>query len=836
MALNRKIWTCFVLAGLLPAALLAQADRIAGKVDASRSVKLTGNLNPQAKPASDVGVLDPATRLNYVRLMLKPSAAQQAALDQLLSDQQKPGSPDFRKWLTPEQFADRFGASKADIARISEWMQSQGFDIITVGRARRFIAFNATAGQIQNALKTEIHQYRINGELHFANAAEPSVPQAIQPLVLGFMGLDDFQPKAQSKIPSGKALDPHLAYSGQNVVGPGDLGIIYDLIPVWKAGYTGSGGDIAVIGRSNVQLSDINAFRSAVGLPANPPQLVLVPGSTDPGLVSGDQGESDLDLEYSGAIAIDAQILFVYASQLGASLNYAIDQALAPVISYSYAGCELNGSSADAMALQVLAQQANAEGITWVASAGDQGAGACDGGAQLAIHGDAVNLPASIPEVTGVGGTMFAENGRTYWSPTNDDFASALSYIPETVWNESAITGHLSAGGGGFSAFFTRPAWQVGPGIPSGTARGVPDVSLASGVQHDPYLVVENGGQPELVGGTSAAAPVFAGIVLLLNQYLGTYGLGNINPNLYFMAQTPNSVFHDITTGGNTVPCAPSTPNCGASFQIGYNAGPGWDAASGLGSVDVAEMLIHWNTGAGVPQIRYVLNAASLANTGLSPGLIFTIFGAALGPPIGQGLALDENGDVASNLAGVSVLVNGTPAPLLYLGANQINAVAPYELASSIGQSVVVQIDDNGVKSSSFNATVVAAAPAIFSLGNGQGAILNQDGSVNGPNNPAARGTYIQIFGTGEGQTNPAGVDGQIANESVANLPRPVAPFSLTIGGVSATYSYAGTAPQSFAGLFQVDALIPASVKTGNQPVILKVGNASSAPLNVAVK
>jgi uncharacterized protein (TIGR03437 family) len=107
---------------------------------------------------------------------------------------------------------------------------------------------------------------------------------------------------------------------------------------------------------------------------------------------------------------------------------------------------------------------------------------------------------------------------------------------------------------------------------------------------------------------------------------------------------------------------------------------------------------------------------------------------------------------------------------------------------------------------------------------------------VNGPSNPAARGSYIQIYGTGEGQTNPNGVDGQIANETVANLPRPVASFSLTIGGVSATYTYAGTAPQSFAGFFQVNAVIPANIGTGNQPVILKLGGATSAPLNVAVK
>jgi uncharacterized protein (TIGR03437 family) len=238
----------------------------------------------------------------------------------------------------------------------------------------------------------------------------------------------------------------------------------------------------------------------------------------------------------------------------------------------------------------------------------------------------------------------------------------------------------------------------------------------------------------------------------------------------------------------------------------------------------------------GTPQIAAVFNGASLTNTGLSPGLIFSVFGSVLGPAMGETLELDENGNVAADLSGVTVYVNGTPAPLLYLGANQINAVAPYEIANLVGQNVTVQVNNNGVNSAQFTQTVVAAAPAIFSRGNGQGAILNQDGTVNGPKNPAARGSYIQIYGTGEGQTNPSGVDGQIANESLANLPRPVAPFSLTIGGVTAAYTYAGTAPQSFAGFFQVDAVVPSGLATGNQPVILNVGGAKSVPLNVVVK
>ncbi|MGA2211919.1 MAG: protease pro-enzyme activation domain-containing protein [Bryobacteraceae bacterium] len=820
-----------ILAGL-PRTLLAQADRIAGPVDGTRLLPVPGNVNPRATAAADEGPVDPATKLNYIQLVLKPSAAQQTDLNNLLSDQQNPRSPNFRKWLTPEQYADRFGVSPADIAKITEWLRSQGFDVITVARGRKYIAFNATAQQIQSALKTEIHHYRVDGELHFANATAPSVPAAIQPLVLSFLGLNDFRPKPALH---GKAVKRrYTGPGGGHLVSPGDLAIIYDLTPVYQSGVTGSGQYIAVIGQSDVQLSDIATFRSDFGLSANAPQLILVPGSTDPGLVSGDEGESDLDLEYAGGMAYDATVLFVYSTGVYKSFSYAVDQALAPVISYSYAGCEPDYDSSDAQSLETLAQQANAEGITWLVASGDDGAAMCD--TTQATHGLAVSLEAALPEATGVGGTMFT-GGNSYWSSQNNfNQTSALSYIPETVWNESTNS-QLSAGGGGYSIFFAQPAWQVGQGVTAGNPRGVPDISLTAAPNDDPYAVVESG-QDDEVGGTSASTPVFAGMVLLLNQYLGTNGLGNINPSLYFMAGSTPSDFHDITTGNNAVPCVANSTDCSSGF-IGYNATLGWDPASGLGSVDATNMFNDWSVGAGNPQIVNVLNGASFTNTGLSPGQFFTIFGANLGPVGGQGLELDQNGNVATYLAGFTVLVNGTAAPLLYVSPTQINAIAPYEIASSIGQYASVQVYDNNISSGAFNVKVVAAAPAIFPLGNGQGAILNQNYTVNGPGNPAARGSLISIYGTGQGQTNPAGVDGQINGSSPASLPVPVGNVSVTIGGVKVPASkilFAGDAPYSVDGFFQVDVIIPSSVGSGNQPVVLSIGGAAGAPANVAIQ
>jgi subtilase family serine protease len=195
---------------------------------------------------------------------------------------------------------------------------------------------------------------------------------------------------------------------------------------------------------------------------------VLVAGATDPGVVSPDSGESDLDLELTGAIAPYAQILFVYSGNVLDSVTYAIDQAIAPVVSYSYAGCEATTSQTTIASLEPLAQQANSEGITWLAASGDLGAAACDVGNTISKDGLAVMLPAAVPEVTGVGGTAFGEGANpTYWSPTPTNpccGATALQYIPEVAWNDTNST-KIAASGGGISTIYKRPAYQSAPGV-----------------------------------------------------------------------------------------------------------------------------------------------------------------------------------------------------------------------------------------------------------------------------------------------------------------------------------------------------------------------------------
>ncbi|MGD0773663.1 MAG: protease pro-enzyme activation domain-containing protein [Candidatus Solibacter sp.] len=629
---RRRFGVILVSCLLLSApALLAQPDRIPTSVDNLRTVPLKGNRTPRALPQDDQGRVDPLLRIGGMRLRLKPSPIQAAQIAQLLAEQQDPASPNYRNWLTPEEYADRFGLSSNDFAAVLAWLQSQGFTLDYVARARNSVGFSGTAGQVENAFHTEIHRYTAGRETHYANATDPSIPADLAPVVQVIRGLDDFRikPMARPVKPV-----PLVSGNGTHVLGPADLATIYNVNPLYQKGIDGSGQKIAVISGSAVLLSDIQAFRQAFGVPKNDPQQVLVPGYPDPGVISDAEGEADLDLQYAGGIAPGATILSVYASDMAVALEYAIDQNLAPIISTSWGVCEAEGTSgpSDFAAWETVAQQANLQGATWLASSGDSGAAGCDPHqkVQVASDGLGVLLPSSLPEVTALGGTEFNDSTGTYWNTTNGTgLGSALGYIPEVAWNDTALDtslgGGLAATGGGASNYFPKPVWQTASGVPAANHRYVPDLSLAASWDHDPYAVSQEGSFIGS-GGTSASTPLFAGIVALLNQYLvsnhalAKAGLGNINPTLYRLAQSAPTIFHDITAGSNIVPCTSGTPDCSGG-QLGYNAGVGFDLATGLGSVDVYALVTQWSGTASTP-------APVATNTTLSANPVTVTTGA----------------------------------------------------------------------------------------------------------------------------------------------------------------------------------------------------------------
>jgi uncharacterized protein (TIGR03437 family) len=634
--------TLFSVLFLVSAAANAQQSRITKPIDNAQRVTLRGHIHPKATAANDQGRVAPSLKIPYITLTLTQSDAQKADLAKLLADQQNPSSPDYHHWLTPQQYADRFGVSTEDIGKIEQWLQGQGLKVEGVAQGRDWVAVSGDAAQVENAFAIEIHHYAVDGETHFANATEPSVPAAIGGMVLSIRGLNDFRPKARVQKPK------YTSAHGNHYLAPNDIAAIYDILPAYAAGVNGSGQKIVVAGQSDVPLTDLQNYQAAFNLTGNLPQMVLY--GPDPGISSGDQEESDLDLELAGAVAPGATIIFAYSQNVMDAVQKAIDNNLAPVISVSYGSCELENMQSDALTFQSWAQKGNAQGITWFNASGDNGAADCYTGDNTVPpeiqESAAVDLPASVPEITGVGGTAFLEGSATYWNTANNSSGgSALSYIPETSWNTSVTDMIPSASGGGLSVYFPKPSWQTGPGVPGNNMRNVPDIALNASPDHDGYLVYTDGNNsPQVYGGTSCPTPVMAGVAALLNQYLGT-GQGNLNPQLYRLAQSSPSVFHDITSGDNGVTVTLSAANCGrrqvctasSATVPGYTAGAGYDNVTGLGSVDVWQLLTCMKGSCGAttippvsislvtnlnalgPNDSAILTATVTANDGITP-------------------------------------------------------------------------------------------------------------------------------------------------------------------------------------------------------------------------
>ncbi len=594
-----------------PAPGAAAQSRIVKALDASAMTALQGNVQPLAQPRYERGRADAEQVIHGVSLNFKLSTAQQQALDLLLRQQQDPTSASYHAWLTPAQYRSRFGMSLDDLTTVQNWLRSQGFSIEDIAPNANRISFSGSVAQIEAAFHTEMHRYRIGSRNHYANATAPALPAALSSVTLGLRNLSDFRPRAR--------VVPHFtsSISGSHYLAPDDFATIYDLQSLYSAGITGAGQKIAVVGQSAVYSSDITAFRSAAGLGSNLPTMVLVPhsGSSTVQSDSGDEAESDLDLQWSGGIARDAAISFVYT---GASSNYGVFDALvyavendtAPLVSLSYGDCETDYSDADVATLESTLKQASAQGQTVLVASGDSGAADCDYATDTdlvttASHGLAVDYPASSAYATAVGGTSFNEGTGSYWSSGNSSHnGSALSYIPEIAWNDTSASVGLEGSGGGKSVLFDKPSWQSGSGVPADGVRDLPDIALAASPNHDGYLYCSEGSCSNgfrdsqnyltVAGGTSFGAPAFAGVLALVGQKTGLGALGSINSRLYALAASGSSVFHDIVSGNNKVPCSSGSTDCGSSGSIGYSAGSGYDLVTGLGSIDGFNLADQW--------------------------------------------------------------------------------------------------------------------------------------------------------------------------------------------------------------------------------------------------
>lgn len=443
----------------LPASVVAQQNTapagITVAIDEARVTTIKGNTHPLARPEFDRGPAPSNLPLNRMLLVLERSWDQELALESLLEQQQDKSSPNYHAWLSPEQFGQRFGPADQDIQTITSWLGSHGMHVDRVANGRGIIEFSGTVEQLKAAFRTEIHKYDVHGEEHWANSSDPQIPTALRPVVAGIVSLHNFPRKplhhvvgAFSRTRDSGHYEPvsppspasSLFTAGVNCglaggpcygVGPYDFATIYNVLPLWNANppIDGTGQTIAIVGQSDIYPQDVSDFHQIFGLPA--PKLNIIYNGLNPGKLAsqGDEQESDLDVEWSSAIAKGATIDFVVSASTNTtagtdlSAEYIIDNNLAPVMSESYGNCELDLGTSGNQFFNQMWQQAAAEGITVFVSSGDSGSAVCDGQVSpVAIGGLSVSGISSTPYNVAVGGTDFddLQNPSNYWNSTND--------------------------------------------------------------------------------------------------------------------------------------------------------------------------------------------------------------------------------------------------------------------------------------------------------------------------------------------------------------------------------------------------------------------------------
>ncbi len=784
-------------------------SRLVSPIDEHSLVTLKGNVRRDIATAPDLGPVEDDMQLNFF-LLLQRSPAQQAGLDNLLARQQQPTAPEYHKWLTPKEFGARFGASPEDIAKLSRWLESHGFQVRSVLNNASTIDFAGTAGQVREAFHTELHYFNIRGGKHAANVRDPQIPAALAPVVAGIKGLNRVPPLTNHSRVRQSAWDadahrwhpvgPVVEYpaspadntgGGYYLVTPQDLYTIYDINPTFSGGELAAKATVAVIEESDIEFGtvgaggvatggDVATFRTLFGVPGTLNMHVYhgygtvacnAPG-IDPDNIGEDE-EASLDAEWINATAPSANEIFMSCDQspdngIFSSMAALIDNNLSDAMSLSYGESELDYVASDYMAQDTLYAQAAMQGQSIFISAGDSGSDTADQDTSgTATSG--INVSAfAAPTVTVAGGTDFSDlydayDGgpaqTTYWGNSNNAYyADALSYVPETAWNNSCASSILAAfygyagadlcaaedvyndgtvigGGGGISTHYTVPAWQTGISGYSGSYHSLPDIAgFAANGFWGHYLIFCDSNPVDAsssgctsasnfggAGGTSFVAPYTAGVAGLLVDYTGSRQ-GLLNPALYALAkaqftapatatacysngQTSNAgvttglpastcIFNDVTTSNNDVPCESGSTSCytdagqnygmlsltgSSSLSVAFASAAGFDQATGIGSVNVQNLLTNWNTAftstTGLRALPVSITSSE------STQLTATVTG---GTPTGYVDTPPALTGTASFSAGTTSLGNCTlsggtctlsvPASALQLGANSVTA------------------------------------------------------------------------------------------------------------------------------------------------------------------
>jgi kumamolisin len=453
--------------------------------------------------------------------------------------------------LSRQEFAAEHGADSGAIEKVKEFAASNGLSVGEVSAARRTVKLEGTAAAMRTAFGVQLDRYEHNGHQYRARTGSIHLPADLAPLVEAVLGLDD-RPQAKTHF---RARD-HAKASPQSIsYNPPQVAQLYS----FPTGATGTGETIGIIELGGgYKPADLKTYFASLKI--KEPSVVSVSvdkGKNKPTTPSSADGEVLLDIEVAGSVAPGAKIVVYFTPNTDQGFLDALTTAIhdtthkPSVISISWGGPESTWTAQAMTAFDSAAQDAAALGVTICAASGDNGSS--DGVTDGKNH---VDFPASSPNILACGGTnLQSANG---------------AITSESVWNDGAQGG---AGGGGFSVQFPLPAYQTSANIkpPAGGGRGVPDVSGDADPETGYNVLVD--GEKQVIGGTSAVAPLWSGLIALLNQKLGR-PVGFLQPLLYGLPSA-SGAFHDITQGSN-----------GA-----FSAGPGWDAASGLGSPSGTNLL-----------------------------------------------------------------------------------------------------------------------------------------------------------------------------------------------------------------------------------------------------
>ncbi|MFI2608020.1 protease pro-enzyme activation domain-containing protein [Kitasatospora sp. NPDC018619] len=528
----------------LTAVSLGVSTAQAATPNAAPRVALPNTVNPAVAHSEKKGDV-PAEQQISVSVSLKLRNTD--ALDRFLTAVTTPGTPEYGHYLTPEQFTAQFGPTQAAVDQVRTYLAQQGLTVGEVSANRQAVAAHGTAAQVSRAFGTHESSY-LDPQLQrafFANDAAASIPSDLAAVVQGVSGLDNHAVRRNRLVTPG-AVTPNTASASPSGMAPAQYTGAYNLN---KTGADGTGTTVALWEFDGYQSSNLTTYDAQYGLSGPAVSTVSVDGANYDSAPGQGQGEVELDSEIVRGVAPKATQLVYEAPNSDQGeidmANKIVTDNRVSVVSISWGSCEPDTTAASMTAVDNAFKQAAAQGISIFSASGDDGSRDCTRSTSGSTV-KAVDFPASSPHQTGVGGT-------------NLKVTSGNAYSSESAW---------STAGGGVSTVFAKPSWQTGTGV-SGTMRTVPDVS--SNADPASGFAIYTAGAWQVYGGTSAAAPLWAGYAAQFNQKAkaaGQAALGEANPRLYPVATGSGygSTFHDVTTGANQ----------DFSAKTGYDQVTGW--------------------------------------------------------------------------------------------------------------------------------------------------------------------------------------------------------------------------------------------------------------------